>query len=519
MSVEYTVRSHEKSRGEFFNKTFNECYDYFKNRHSVTILGEGIKDILGEDSLFEEYTEKLTEGLSATDASDMNMLMENARTNILLESSTSGVAPVAALTFPSLRVMWARTGLIRAVPTEVVRSNSFAVSYNRPFIITEEGEKMYLPEALDRDKNIGDKKRLQQTAYTLPLKNHDLLADVGCSKATGDSIDRNFRLASCKIGGEDVIIDTVKGKLDINNRIYVEVATADGATTDIIFASVDLWHGTCNIVSMSNNVTEVKIAGFVASDAHNHSTNISFEMERRDCTIGTGEHFEASLPIEFLQDVMATYNVDGTSEVTDIMTNIIAQKLDMELFDFIQTVYDSTGDKFYGEFDMRPSGSYALNPKEWREELKTQIDILASSIMKETHLYQGYFVIMGSPVDMQILPNVNWTFSKAVDNQGGVEVNYSLGAMSGANRYMLVSSDLIPDGDMYLLFVPTIPNYMSVKYYPYTFNVTDKYLNTRVQNVPSLTMTKRQTIEVFAPLVMKIKILNNNVNMLKNLPR
>lgn len=512
------MRQRDKVSGEFYT-TLNESYQYFKNKKGLSILGEGIKDLLSDTAVFEEYVDKLCEGLNPTEAEDTKLLMENARTNILLESSTSGIAPVAALTFPSLRVMWARTALIRAVPTEVVKSNAFSVSFNRPFIVTQDGDKLYLPEALDYDNDLGDLKHLDKEYKTLPIKDLDLLGEVGCSKATGDSIDRKFRICAYKIGDEEINVPTNLGQLDINDRLYLECKNEDGTVTDILFGAVDLWNGTMNLLSMNNNVTEVKIQGYVAADAHNHATNISFEMKRRDIEIGTGEHFEASLPIEFLQDAMATYSVDGTAEVTDIMTNIIAQKLDMDLFKFIKNVYDGTNAKYYGKFDVRPSSSYAISPKEWREEMKTQIDLLASKMMKETHIYQGYFVIMGSPVDTQLLPNTNWTFNHSVDTMSGVEVSYNLGAMNGAQKYLIVSSDLIPDGDMYILFVPTLPNYMSVKYYPYTFNVSDKYLNTRVTNVPSLVMFKRQTLEEFSPWVMRLTILNNNVDMLNTLPR
>lgn len=518
MSVEYTMRHRDKVSGEFYN-TLNETYQYFKNKNGVSILGEGIKEILSDDSLFESYVDKLCEDINPSMAEDTRMLMENARTNILLESSTSGIAPVAALTFPSLRVMWARTALIHAIPTEVVKSNAFAVSFNRPFIVTEDGDKLYLPEALDNDVELGDLKSLDKEYKELPIKELDLLGEVGCSKATGDSIDRKFRISAYKIGDEEVEVPTTVGVLDINDRLYLECKNSDGTVTDILFGSVDLWNGIMNLVSMNGNVTEVKIQGYVAADAHNHSTNISFEMKRRDIQIGTGEHFEASLPIEFLQDAMATYNVDGTAEVTDIMTNIIAQKLDMDLFKFIKNVYNGTNGKYFGKFDVRPSASFAHSPKEWREEMKTVIDLLASTMCKETHIYQGYFVIMGSPIDTALLPNTNWTFNHTVDAMSGVETNYNLGAMNGANKYLIVSSDLIPNGDMYIIFVPTLPNYMSVKYYPYSFNVSDKYLNTRVQNVPSLTMFKRQTIEEFSPWIMRLSILNNNVDMLNNLPR
>lgn len=520
--VEYKVR-HRDPNTSVLGKILSESNEYFQQKEHVSILGEGIKDIFSDDTLFNEYTEKLCEGISdQTELTNVKNLMENARFNTLSESSTSGIAPVAALTLPTLRVMWARTGIIRAFPTEPVKSNAFSVSYNRPCIVDEDGNKHYLPEALDEDAHLGDKKSLERDALTLPLKDYDLLGAVGCSKATGDSVDRNFRIVSATINDKEVVVKRDAGRLDINDRLYVEVEDVKTGDKDIIFGSVDLWNGTMNAVAMNGNVTEIKIIGYVASDAHNHATNITFDMVRKDFTIGTGDHFEAALPIEFLQDTMATYNIDGTTECVDILSNIVAQKLDMEIFNFLKDCYNETEDHYYGEFDVRPASQFAGQPKDWREELKTVIDYIAASMKTETHIYNGYFAIFGNPVDMMLLPNVSWTFNSAVDTQSGIEVNYSLGAMSGQNRYSLVSSDLIEKGAMYMLFIPTIPNYKSLVYYPYTFNMVNPgsgYLNTRTQNVPSLMVTKRHTYWNFNNLVAKINITNNDAKMLASLAR
>lgn len=518
--VEYTTK-HKTVQNNALMTILSEADEYFVNKVGTTILGEGFKDIISDEDAFNKYVNKLTEDITdQTEADSLRILMENARLQTLTEASTSGIAPVASLTLPTLRVMWARTGLVHAVPTEPVKSNAFSVSYNRPCIVDEEGNKHYLPEALDMDAHLGDKKALEDGPIALPAEDHDLLGAVGCSKATGDSVDRNFAIVSATIDDKEYMVNIKEGKLDINDRVYLEVKDENGAVLDIVFAAVDLWNGILNATSMKGKVTSIKIRGFVASDAHNHATNITFEMVRRDFQIGTGDHFEAALPIEFLQDTMATYSIDGTTEVVDVMSNIVAQKLDMEIFNFVKQSYDSTNAKYYGEFDLRPASSYAGAPKDWREELKTIIDNLASTMKSDTHVYQGYFVLFGNPVDTQLLPNVNWTFNSTVDTQSGIEVSYSLGAMSGSNKYNIVSSDIIPRGAIYGLFVPTIQNYKTIVYYPYTFSVINQgYLNTRTPNVPSIMVTKRHTIEEFTPLVFKIDILNNTAMMLASLPR
>lgn len=512
-SVEYRIQQNSSMNDEF-SKLFKETYEFFQQKHNVSILGEGIKDVLSDQNLFIDYVDSLVESVNATDAENLRTVLENARTNTFLESTTAGISPVASLTFPTIRKLWAKTGLINAVPTEAVKSNAFSVAFNKPYILDENGDKHYLPEALDDINNTyGQKKGLKADKLTLPLEAHDLLGDVGCSKATGDSIDRDFALVEVTFtDGKVVTIPRVKGKIDINNKIYVEVSNGDDSAplSDIIFGYVDLSNGTMDAVSLKGNVTDIKIKGYVATDAHNRATNISFEIERRDFTIGTGEHFEASLPLEYLQDAMATYNIDGTSEVVDTMSNVIAQTLDQEIYKFLMGVYEGTGRKYLGEFDLRPSAAFNGQPKDWREEIKTVFDHFATKLKSESHAYQGYFALIGNPIDMEIIPNVSWTFNHVTDTQDGVDVGYNVGAISGQNRYTLVSSDLVPAGGVIMLFIPTTNKFMSVKYYPYTFNVVNNYLNTQRTNVPSIMMTKRQTIEEFLPLIGYVQILNND---------
>jgi hypothetical protein len=400
------------------------------------------------------------------------------------------------------------------------------VSFHKPYIIDEKGEKHYLPECLDDlDNDYGEMKKLSTEAHKLPLDEVDLMAEVGSSKATGDSIDRNFAIDTVTYTSDDgdqtVSIPRAEGKVDLNDNLYVEINDEDGKSIDKIFGKIDLEAGTISLISMTGKVTAVTFKGYIAADSHNHSTNIGFEISKRDINIGTAEHFEASLPLEFLQDTMATYQIDGTAELVDTITNVIAQKLDQEIFKFLRNMQLETNDRYYAEFDLRPSAGFAGQPKDWREELKTVFDRVASELKKVTHAYQGYFVLIGSPIDMMLIPNVNWTFNHSVDQMGGVSVDYNIGAMSGNHSYNLVSSDIIPDGTIYGLFVPTTDKIINMKYYPYTFNVVDNngYRNTRMPNIPSIMMTKRQTYENFMNLIFKVNILNNDPSMLKELPR
>jgi hypothetical protein len=525
MTVEYR-NNHVQSNNDGFTQTFKESAEYFLQTQQVNILGEGFRDVITDNQTFRTYVDKLTEGLDATEEEQMRTLLENNRTTILQESAVAGIPPIASLAMPTLRKFWAKISLKYAVPTEPVKTPAFSISYSRPYIKDPvSGAKHYLPDSLrEMNNGLAEKTRLSSQAYALPLDGQDLLADVGASAQAGDAIDRQFFVTGVNVEVKDAgglnpetKLVTVKSKMDINLRLYVEVSAkhSDGTvTTDVILGSVDPEKGTVSVTSLRGKAKSVVFSGHVSSEAHNRATNVSFDIERRDITIGTGEHIEASMPMEYLTDVMAMYNIDGASEVVDVMSNVTAQKVDQEIYRFIDDSFNANP-TYRGRFDVHPAPQFAGNPKNWLEEIKRVIDFYATKIKSETYYYQGYFVIVGNPLDTQLIPNVSWTFNHVSDSQNGVEVDYSVGAMSGANRYTIVSSDLIPAGELTMFFVPLTNKFMTFKYFPYTFNVVHNYLNTQNPNIPSVMMTKRHTIEEFLPMVIKIDILNNDGSLVR----
>ena len=308
----------------------------------------------------------------------------------------------------------------------------------------------------------------------------------------------------------------INAKIDLYRRVYADVkytTFVDGVLTpvkDSIYASIDCEKGIMDVISMKGTATKIKVLAFLSSETHQKSTNVDFDMDKRDIEIGTGEHIEANLPLEFLQDVKAMYQIDGAAELIDVMSNVVAQKLDQRIYQFLMRAYEGTEEQYRKSFNVYPSGAFAMQPSEWLNELRKLIDILATKIRSDFKCYNGYYVIIGNPVDTNILPNVSWSFNSVNDQQNGVEVQYSIGAMSGANKYTIISSDLIPQGELTMFFVPTTDKFKTFEYYPYTFNVVKNYLNTVNPNVPSIMLTKRDTLEEFVPIIAKIIIKNND---------
>ena len=123
-------------------------------------------------------------------------------------------------------------------------------------------------------------------------------------------------------------------------------------------------------------------------------------------------------------------------------------------------------------------------------------------------------MIVGNPIDVNLYTGVNWIFTaQSEQSRDGVEVSYSIGAMSGAQRYMMFTSQNLPEGTLWVFFVPGQADIATLKYYPYTFNVersASGFVSPNTPNVPSVMLTKRQAFQEFVPLVGKITVIHNN---------
>lgn len=499
-----------------FTETLKETADFFAQR-GLSITGK-MEEILSESSLFGEYKQRLCAGLPADQAQDMALLFENARMQTLSEASVAGIQQIAGLQMPTIRKMWAKVALKHAIPTEVVKTPRFAISYTKAYIMGSDGVKHELPTALNKlDNGLAELPKLKKEDITVPSEDFDLfsLSEVTAGKELHDKIDKSFYIHSVTLdtnddqtGDEEVVLQNVK--TDLYGNIFCEVKSADGSVTDTLFAKVDFDEGTMTVTSIKGKVTAVKVDARITQETNTHGESVSFDVLTKDVNIGVGTHINAPLPIEWLQDTMAIYNIDGAAEVVDLMSQTVAQKLEIEIYNFLVKSIASNNVPYKGQFNMIPSAGYAGTPKDWREQLKTVIDHYAAKMKRDSNFHEGKFVIMGSPIDMMIIPNVDWTFQNTQDDMGGVKVAFNLGAYSGNNRYELVSSDLIPDGKIIMIFVPGIDRLMTYKYFPYTFNVQKDYRDPNFPNVPSIMMTKRHTIEEFTPLICEITIKNNN---------
>ena len=489
-----------------YSQIFSEAVEMVKNTCHINPLG-GAEDLYGDSGAFTKYIEKLTEGFSPEDTETLQGLLQNNRMQVLQEASLGSIPPITSLNAPTIIKMWAKSGLKNVIPTQVVDKPVFSVLSNRPYMLKADGTKVYLPEGLtdDATRTVGDIH--EKLKITLDVA--DMAKTIDLATKDADGVGATGRLSAeemsyvkiTKIGAQAVNVN-----MSLERRFFV--TTLDGNN---VFGQVDLEARTCVFAQTAAAPVAIELEIGVSNANHTRSTEVSFEVERRDFEIPTGEHFEVNLPLEFINDMYALYKIDSASTATETMSNIISQKLEQEIDQFLTVSIGQRDVAFKKAFNVHPNTAFAMQPKDWVEELKRIVDYLAMLMKNKSYFYQGYFVIYGNPIDTALLPNVSWTFNSASDNVNGINANYSVGAMSGSNKYVIVSSDLVASGALKMIMVPTVEDYKTFMYYPYTFNIVNNYLNAQgKKTMPNLMMTKRHIMAEFMNLSAEITISGND---------
>jgi hypothetical protein len=573
-----------------YNEVLTEASDYFLSQ-GVSIIGEGYKEIATNPALFEAYVEQLTEGASADHAAEMAQLMVNTNSNILRESSMTGIQPVASLSMPVIRKLWPKFALKDAIATEVAKAPRFVVSYTKPYMFKGD-QKVWLVKGLGADQDVAgeNKHGLPEALKKEYTRGHLVELAAGAAKVV------DFRFQNGE-GGENepydehVVIEDSPSHVKVQplDELVIEayvvaglpaVAKSGEADKDYLVHSYAFLDAAgirdgLGVVRAHESMPEENAASYelvdsvklgkrlgvygsqvyslgegkqllvqfdgkngkatfaaigcavvltchagVSSEYNEESWSVGFDIARQDIDIPTGQHINAPLPIEALNDMQALYQIDGTKETVDLMTNIFAMKLDREILDFIQTSLANrpTNEAFVGygaasefirTFDCKPAAGFAGSPKAWREEIKPLIDHVAQLIRNETYLTNGVFTLVCNPLDAQVLANVDWSFRGGQGAADGVEVDYSVGTYVGANTYKVIASTNVPAGAIYILFRPSGNTQMTYKYYPYSFSTEMGYTDPNRSRVPSVMMTKRHTMFEFMPAIGAILIENN----------
>lgn len=519
MSIDYGSKTHGRASyqsGALDNiKTLVESFE----ADGVSVLSEGVQDVLHNRVSFAEYTEKLLEGVNESELPAMQQLVENTRLTMLSESMISGSNPITALSLPMLRIGWPKMAVREGLPTEPVEQPKFKVTTHRQYIRMPDGTKRFLPEALVGANAIEfGLPKLQETAIAATsgaIVAHDLLSAAGKNQEMGDEIDPRFSVSQVV-----VVLDTnpetfdVNFELDTNINVVSGQVTGVGGKTAIIMAKVNRETGLLDATAIGGELKSIKIVGFVTSEANNSATQVGFDIDAIECVIGTAQPIEAPINIQHMTDLMHMYQIDATLSNIEIMSTTLAHLTDREGVNFIDSTYQREAvQKINESFDVVAPANYALGDADWREQIKLKLDRIVTRLQTGSNIYSGHAVVFCHPLDAQIISNVKWVYS-ASEQVNDVAVDYKVGNYtSGITSYMVLQSPYFSQGKMRVVYVPADAQHKSLVYYPYSFSTIRGSASSSANavNVPAIQMIKRHLFKSFTPLVAMLNIVNNGV--------
>ena len=451
-----------------FAEIFRECQESFEQQ-GLSVIGQGIDDVITNAPLFESYLSKLTEQMDADQAEVFSVLAESSRDSMLKES-LAGITPVHSLTMPILRRFWPRLAMANVLPTEPVKSPSITLAVMVPYLIDTAGERHRLPQAFGKGEiSTNSRLPLIKTAITVPSSNVDLFKDTGASLAAKDYVDVDFFIRKVEIAnatdGQANIEIPVAFKLDSATNTMFGAVHHEGTVIDTIFATVDRRKALFTVASTTGKVIATFIEGYVSSEFNNRTEEITFEIERRNIDISSGEPLAASITTQTVMDANAMYNVDTHMQLTNLASNVLAHKHDIEAMHYVANVHNENAlagsefGQYKAKFDVHPPAQFAGQPSEWREELKRVIDHVIERMKTDYSLFQGETRLYGHSLDVNLIHNANWIFQgTAGDENAGVSVDYSVGRYStGSGQVQVISAGNVPRdqrGRLMAVFIP-----------------------------------------------------------------
>ena len=541
-----------------YSNILNETYSLFQTQ-GASIIGEGYKEIACNPVLFKSYVNSLTSGAGSDATAEIAQLLENSNAELLSESSISGIAPIASLAGPVIRKLWPTFALKHAVKCEVAKSPSLLIAYTKPYFTTvgADGEEVrhYVPSSYfngsigDASDLAGNYENYKATVTEAAAGATTILSDVHTFKThmgttasliKRQPLDADFALVSvgyktATTYTEEVVINVGK-KIGVENVIVYDFHVVKDADKmdGTVLVRVDLQKGISQIQVLKTHAEgkfaeeavtwNVNVRAHYSTEYNENVTSWNIELFREDLRIGTGEHMVAPVTVETIKDMKALYQLDATKELIDMMANAFEMNVDTKILKFLKESFlgqpgmgefrDYAGAAdFLAVFDVKPAPNFTAGPKAWREELKPVLDHLAGRIKNQTHLGNGLFVIAGNPLDVQLITNIDWKFRGGQQEVDGVAVNYSMGQYyAGAYTYRVISTEIIPQGALYLVFLPAADNQLTYKYWAYTFSTEMGYRDPQRSMVPAVMMTKRDLLKSFLPAIAMVKIVGNDAN-------
>lgn len=543
--------SFASSRYADFNNSLGVLMESMQSRNLNAFTN--IADILSERSLKGMYKEALLENYTNAAASATNefvvrnheanvqkleQLFENTANELIAESSLGQLNPVVGLTMPMLVRHWITCRMKNVIPTEIAPSPVWTVGIEKPYVLDMTGKKHYYPECLDElDTLMGKvKKPLSTAAINLPASAVDLITLAGGTKPL-DTVSIDFYISAvtmtildpARTGANptatiDREFDGLRIKIKdrannlFNERIEKTVArTGSGfegqtdTTTDILMGNIDFETGELTLTSIAGKIKSVKVAGHLSTENHTRTLATGWDKETHQFQIPESIPMSTPLTRDRLRDAKTLYNVDEVAKAIDDMGTFLNHVRDNEILKFLDNSYLEMPVKLFKQFDVKTSADKDFNPQQHRDYfLREKLSKLAAKMKKVLKIDDVYFSVVGNPMAVRLLSNVQWAYTTD-QSVGGIKLDYGFGLLEGdVHKFVVTSSERIDDDVIRIYLNPISNNHFIYKHFQYGTIIENTYRNGMNSLVPAVSVLDRYTTEELMPVQSRLEVLNED---------
>ena len=458
------------------------------------------KEIVKNDSFFNEYVSSLAMGLDGDTKNEFVTLAENTRIP-LMENSVFQLNPYESMSIPILRVFYPRLiakELVSVVPMDkpevikvflkaVFKKWNDATAYNFPSINTD----------ISKGPNAGIS-AVKTGAFATSI---NLFTAINAGlNSTNARIEKNFKITAI-VDNTGRTVTSIVPDVDGNFSATVSVTGTGGPTTGMIIGKIDYLNGTVYVAQTSTfDSFEYQVTASLETNQINPKMTLNQEKIRlvaEDRTIST------EWSVQFEQDIKALFDIQAQAEFVNIMADQVALDLDREIInDLIAANTFNAADHVKDFYKVAPT-TFTWGQKAWYEQdLVPRLSELSAVVYKDSHMGSANVIAM-NPLDAAVFESFN-TFEYTGGSDVGGDVGYKTAQVQGGKWKILVSS-VVPKGTSPVIYKNDDAKRAVHVFAPYVPAMLTPYPLGATPSLSVLTRYARKTIRPEGIAILNIK--------------
>lgn len=479
----------------------------------------------------QAYHDVLTESIESSEQEEFRQYLANSHSlesRALLEStnnSFNNASSFGILEDMAIREIWNRTGAREAMTYVVAKAPTFIFPWFKQVIKQPDGSEIDIPEYIKlvnfsgkqfdgkvkfADKvakcNIFDKfvesgaevttgKKLEQGSLTLATVGE--IYEVVISE---DGTDANDKIHTISYEKAPLKCDPMSGfgKFEITTK-----NSQDQLIADKLIVTVDRLSGELEFICTSGKVRSVKYRVSLSQENNQFTYTTALKPDRKEVNIGMSDHVGSELPVEFLQDFKALFNIDAMSEIVSIITNFFSTMYDRQVYDTVKRSIIQDTQKSVFDASMTMNNAHIGIPRPMHN-LGVQYAIaqgMAAIDNRYNFENPTYYILCNSHEAVLLSTTIPGDYSGTLFAGGSLSFSQDRQVVKGpgGSNVVILTSKHYDKEDMLIVPKSNLTKEIVFGYFDYSQVLMTEYRSPNNQRVPYIVMQKRKAIETFRP--------------------